>query len=93
MIDYLIPGRSKQKKISSAENITILIYKLFLHIIFRKKFLAQSEKNQEVKEIINLWKPQTIEIYMKLQLLELSDSDYKITVFTVFKEIQQGQKL
>lgn len=32
-------------------------------------------------------------MYMKLQLLELSDSDYKITMFTVFKEIQKGQKL
>ena len=29
---------------------------------------------------------------MKLQLLELSDSDYKITVFTVFKEIQSDKK-
>lgn len=38
-----------------------------------------------------MWKPQTIEMYMKLQLLELSDSDYKITMFTVFKEIQRDK--
>ena len=30
-------------------------------------------------------------MYMKLQLLELSDSDYKITMFTVFKEIQRDK--
>lgn len=30
---------------------------------------------------------------MKLQLLELSDLDYKITVFTVFKEIQRDKSI